>query len=275
LKLEAKGDDMSEEKKQAEQSETPPIEIKDRWSGAVLFRAVVNTLLKAVEKARSDNVSLRGAYLRGADLRGAYLRGADLRGADLRGADLRGAYLSGADLSGADLSGAYLSGAYLSGADLSGAYLSGAYLSGAYLSGADLSGAYLRGADLSGAYLSGAYLSGAYLSGADLSGAYLSGAYLRGADLSGAIINWASHALIAEILRQAAGDDIEKRMFAGLVAISLDWCWKKFLSLTTPMLDWALDVCAEYVREGDGAPDVLTERVKAKAAASEQSAAAL
>ena len=94
------------------------IEIKNRWTGSVLFEyekegnTVKDTLIEAVKNS------------------------ADLGGADLGGADLRGAYLGGADLRGANLGGAYLSGAYLRGANLGGAYLSGAYLGGAYLRGA-------------------------------------------------------------------------------------------------------------------------------------------
>ena len=103
-------------------------EIKNRFTGSVLFSAETETLKLCVERAVKS----------GADLSRADLFGSSLSGADLLGADLSRAYLSGADLSRSDLSRAYLSGAYLSGADLSGAYLSRAYLSGANLSGADL-----------------------------------------------------------------------------------------------------------------------------------------
>ena len=69
------------------------IEIKNRWTGAILFEyekennSVKDTLIEAVK----NKAYLRGAYLGGADLGGAYLGGADLGGAYLRGADLRGA----------------------------------------------------------------------------------------------------------------------------------------------------------------------------------------
>ena len=148
---------------------------------------------------------------------GADLRGADLRGADLRGADLRGAYLRDADLSGADLRGAYLRGADLRGADLRGAYLSGAYLRDADLSGADL----------------------------------------RGADLRDAEMNWMDHYLISELLFRAAKDDIGKRKLAGLVRISTEWCWDKFLGMDEPLRDWALAELRKAVRDGDCAPEVL------------------
>lgn len=65
------------------------IEIKNRWTGSVLFEHEKenNTIKDTVEKAVRE-----GAYLRG-----AYLEGANLRGADLREADLEGAYLFAQD----------------------------------------------------------------------------------------------------------------------------------------------------------------------------------
>ena len=99
------------------------IEIKNRWTGSILFEYLSenNTIKKTVSEAIKS----------GADLRGAYLCEADLRGADLRGADLRGADLCEADLCEAYLRGAYLCGAYLRGANLRGADLRGA--KGAYM----------------------------------------------------------------------------------------------------------------------------------------------
>ena len=145
-------------------------------------------------------------------------------------------------------------------ADLRGAYLSGADLRWADLRGAYLRGADLRGADLRGADLSGAYLSGAYLRGADLRGADLRGAYLRGARA-----NWQSHALIGEILLRAIRDDdasehdqLQRRAFAGMVAISLDWCWPQFLAITTwpELRAWALETLRPWAFRGE-VPDEL------------------
>ena len=106
------------------------IEIKNRWSLAVLFahdaeeNSMALTLTFAV-KAKVDlsGADLSGADLRSADLSSAHLSGADLRSADLSGADLRSANLSGAGLRSADLSGAYLSSAYLRSANLRSANL--------------------------------------------------------------------------------------------------------------------------------------------------------
>ena len=158
-----------------------------------------------------------------------------------------------------DLSGADLSGANLCGTDLAGADLTGADLGGAFLSGADLTGADLTGADLSGADLGGAFLHGAFLSGADLGGAFLSGAFLHGADLTGAVVSWQSHDMIAEILRRAAADNPARRMLAGLILISRDWCWDEFLALDidSELRRWALDELRQWVRPGDNAPEIL------------------
>ena len=90
------------------EEKTIGIEIKNRWTGSIIFKSTKTTYKEAVEEA----------YLSKADLSGAYLSKADLSGADLSGA-----YLSKADLSEADLSGADLSKADLSEADLRGAEL--------------------------------------------------------------------------------------------------------------------------------------------------------
>ncbi|MFY4219703.1 pentapeptide repeat-containing protein [Achromobacter xylosoxidans] len=105
-------------------------EIKNRWTGAVLFTADVP---EGTESGLIARVALEQAVARGADLRGANLGGAYLRDAYLRDAYLRGANLGGANLGGADLRGANLGGADLRGANLGGAYLRDAYLRGADL----------------------------------------------------------------------------------------------------------------------------------------------
>src|SRR3990167_4445552 len=101
-------------------------EIKNQYSGFVIFSLETDSLKLCVEVAIKS----------GSDLSGAYLSWADLSGSDLSGADLSKANLSKANLSWADLSGSDLSGAYLSWADLSGSDLSKANLSGSDLSGA-------------------------------------------------------------------------------------------------------------------------------------------
>jgi hypothetical protein len=162
---------------------------------------------------------------------------ADLRGADLNVADLRGADLRGADLNVADLRGA------------------------------DLRGADLRGADLRGANLRRADLLGADLNGADLRGADLLGADLNGADLRGAEIAWQSHDLIAEILKRSSGDDTAKLKVAGFILICREKCWSEFLDIRDPLAGWAIGVLADWVQDGDGAPDcvrVVAEQKKHK-----------
>ena len=109
------------------------IEIKNRWTGNILFEYLSenNTIKKTVSEAIKSEANLRGANLCGADLYGADLYGADLCGADLCGADLRRANLRGANLRRANLCGADLYGADLRRANLYGANLCGA--KGAYM----------------------------------------------------------------------------------------------------------------------------------------------
>jgi hypothetical protein len=92
-------------------------EIKNRWTGDIMFQSNKTTFREVVEENKAN---LYEADLRGADLREANLYEADLRGANLRGADLGGANLRGANLYEANLRGANLRGANLFEADLGG-----------------------------------------------------------------------------------------------------------------------------------------------------------
>ena len=94
------------------------IEIKHRFTGAVIFSVEAVSMREAVEAALAAGCNLIGADLTGADLRVCDLSGADLRGCDLRGCDLRVCNLTGCNLTYADLSGCDLSGADLSGCNL-------------------------------------------------------------------------------------------------------------------------------------------------------------
>ena len=116
-----------------------------------------------------------------------------------------------------------------------------------------------NGANLNWANLYGANLCSANLCGAKLNWASFYGANLDGASFDGANLNWQSHALIAEILRRNAGDDVKKRMVAGMILISRDWRWDDFLSLKIDrsLRKWALTTLAQHVREDDRAPEVL------------------
>ena len=164
------------------------IEIKNRWSGRVIFGYDVenNTIGLAVKAAIEASANLSDANLSDANLSDANLSDTNLSDANLSDANLSGANLSGADLRGADLSDTNLSGADLRGADLSDTNLSDANLSDTNLSGANLSDANLSGANLSDANLSDTNLSDANLSGANLSGANLSDTNLSDTNLSDA-----------------------------------------------------------------------------------------
>ena len=114
-------------------------------------------------------------------------------------------------------------------------------------------------ADLSGADLSGADLSGADLYEANLYEANLYEANLYGADLFRITVSWTSHDLVAEILKRAAHQDVPRRMIAGLVLVSRDWCWNEFLAADIPanLRKWALTELRKWVKAEDDAPECL------------------
>jgi uncharacterized protein YjbI with pentapeptide repeats len=107
-----------EEDKNKKETKKINIQIKNRFTGLIIFESEKTTWKEAVEEAKNSEADLCGADLSEADLSGADLSEADLSGADLCEADLCGADLSGADLSGADLSRANLSEADLCDAEL-------------------------------------------------------------------------------------------------------------------------------------------------------------
>lgn len=164
-----------------------------------------------------------------------------------------------------DWGGVDLAGKYLVHAKLEGAELCGATLLGANLVCADLSGANLRHSDLERANLTNADLRGANLRGADTNGTEF-----WDAKLGGVTMEWGSHSLIAEILRQNAkasyriNDSLyaEKLKVAGLIAIQRDWCWPDFIALKDPLTNWVLDTLVPYVKKGDNAPEVLKKRAR-------------
>ena len=93
-------------------------EIKNRWSGELIFSVETTSWKLAIELAIKAKADLSSADLSSADLSSANLRSADLSSANLRYADLRYADLSSANLRYADLRYADLRSANLRYADL-------------------------------------------------------------------------------------------------------------------------------------------------------------
>ena len=187
----------------------------------------------------------------------------NLSKADLSKANLSKANLPGADLYRADLREADLYMADLYRANLYMANLSGAYLSGTALHMADLRGANLYRANLYMANLSGADLYMANLSGADLSKANLSEANLRGADLDHCTMNWQSNNPIGWRLYNAAITTKQQGLASFVIIGHKDnWCWDKWLAYAKKKRNrkagkWALALMRSWVKDGDGAPDIL------------------
>ena len=184
--------------------------------------------IEALKKSGVENpvnesgvIDLSDVRLQGVNLGAAYLHRASLHKA--RFVDVN---LFCANLNEADLTGAIFMASCLNYANLSKSCLIGVYAMDVWMWEADLHGADLTEANLDGAHLRNADLTGANLTDADLSNADLTGAYLSGAKAS-----LKSHELVAEILRQAAGDDPARRALAGLILVSPDWDWPEILSL--------------------------------------------
>jgi hypothetical protein len=128
------------------------------------------------------------------------------------------------------------------------------------LSHADLRFADLRGCSLRKAKFVGADLRWAILEGANLAETNLTRARLKGAVLHDITVNWTDRTLVSEILWQAAGENANRLMVAALIGRQADWCWDKFLAIASPERLWAVQELRAWIKEGDGAPDLLLAR---------------
>ena len=77
-------------KKQTDNQIIKEFEIKNRFTGDVIYTSEKTNYKDVIEEAVKDKADLREANLCGADLYGADLYGANLCGADLRGARFYG-----------------------------------------------------------------------------------------------------------------------------------------------------------------------------------------
>ena len=87
----------------------------------------------------------------------------------------------------------------------------------------------------------------ANLWGANLWGANLRGADLRGADLDVKVPPLTDHYFISEILYRES-KTIKEKSWAGLVRISINWCWEDFFKeCSKPMINWAKKIlCSKW-----------------------------
>lgn len=122
----------------------------------------------------------------------------------------------------------------------------------------DLRGSYLAGADLSAVgapewwtwmyeycgfrTLQDCDLTDASFVGANLSRMMFGNARLYNADLTGCKINFGDHSLVAELLRQHAGNDPARLAGAEMISSSRDLCWVNFMAMGLPDTAWAMDV---------------------------------
>ena len=97
------------------------MQIRNRWTGAVIFEDASPTMREAVLNAISKAANLTRANLTDADLTAANLTAANLTRANLTRANLTRANLTAADLTDANLTDADLTDADLTDADLTDA----------------------------------------------------------------------------------------------------------------------------------------------------------
>ena len=138
------------------------IEIKDRYSGRVLFETEAETLKNALEEAVMSGVNLSCANLRNADLDEACLANAQLSNADFSGANLFGALLYRATLISAHFYNVDLRYANFKYANLRKAALQNSKLLTADFSQSNLIQVDFRNSNLEGASLRGANITGTY-----------------------------------------------------------------------------------------------------------------
>lgn len=167
-----------------------------------------------------------------------------------------------ANLCSINLENANLSAACLRNAEFYQAQMKNVNLSGAFLYSARLVDANLEKANLRNTNFESANLKRANLRYANLTHSYLEGATLRDAFLEGIIVNWNSHCLISEILWRASGDNLNRQILAALIGRKLDWCWSDWLALDLLEKEWAITELRKWVKEGDDAPEILTNQTK-------------
>jgi Pentapeptide repeats (9 copies) len=181
------------------------------------------------------------------------LVGHDFKGQTLRSADFGGHCLQGADFSDCDLTASSFAHASLVGARFQRARLLAAIFSHADLVSVDFSDSDLTSANFSHADMGVQPRADRY------------GNILRPPIFSGARISWCASDLTSELVRRAAGDDLDKLHAAGLLLLHRHWTWEQFLALDHPMTPFVIDVFRQHYRDGDTIPECARQRLTGEA----------
>src|SRR5262245_61547168 len=155
--------------------------------------------------------------------------------------------------------------------------LRNANLRRAQLSGLSLNDCDLRGALLDGTRLNYCELRNCDLRGLDLRQTFCYGMRVESCRLDGLMIDWNDHSQVAMLLREAAGVDVDRRMVAGLILVSPDWCygtWYRYIQERPALGRWALAVLYRYMYASCGAPAYIQE-MAGEAARAEEAAEAV
>lgn len=177
------------------------------------------------------------------------LIGHDFKGQKLLSADFSGHCLHNADFSDCDMGSSTFAHASLVGASFRRARLFAAIFEHADLVAADFSNADLNSANLS-------YADFGVCPRADRNGRIL-----EGPKFDGARVSWCAGDLNSELVRRAAGDDLDKIHAAGLLLLHRHWSWQQFLDLDHPQTPWVISVFRQYYRDGDIVPECARQRL--------------
>jgi hypothetical protein len=127
-----------------------------------------------------------------------------------------------------------------------------------------LAGSTFEGAQLTDTTFDTCTLRYANFEGCDLRRATFIDCALQGANFNRAKINWSCHALVAQIIENAAherfrdfgdGPDadrralfIERLQVSGAIRTATGYCWSNFMRVEHPQKEWALGVLAAFVQ---------------------------
>lgn len=164
-------------------AQTNTIEIKDRWTGQVIYAGRHDNLRKAVEYCASKGLPLRNADLKGQDLTDLFLDGLDLSGADISGA-----FLAGSSINGVQLVGTLAKATDFARCDARNVMAVALIADGADFEAADLRGWISTTSSLKQAIFDTAKLDEANLAGADLTGAFVANASMPDVHVTGSTV---------------------------------------------------------------------------------------
>lgn len=139
--------------------------------------------------------------------------------------------------------------------ELRSIFVSDSQLEGVSFAYSDLEQAKFRNINSRGISFYYSDLSYSKFENVNLYGCLFTHANLYNIRLIDCTIDWTSHDIVAELLRQEANGDIEKIKIAGAVLLSRHKCWKDLMKVAKQEdYEWALEVLSKYATESNPLP---------------------